>query len=69
VLCFIKNQLVLRRTDKSGIPHIGYAFDCERKARAYRQKTGAYIELLSNPLNDILHKDQTPSSNRLLLER
>jgi hypothetical protein len=52
----IKNQLILRTTDKSGVPHLGYASDYERKAIAYRQKTRAYIELSSNPFNDILYK-------------
>ncbi|CAF5129121.1 unnamed protein product, partial [Rotaria socialis] len=37
--------------DKSGIFHVGHSHsaDYEKKAEAYRQKTGAYIELDSNP--------------------
>ncbi|CAF3736301.1 unnamed protein product [Rotaria socialis] len=42
---------ILRETDKSGIFHVGHSHsaDYEKKAEAYRQKTGAYIELDSNP--------------------
>ena len=49
-------QLVLRRSDKSGVTHIGHAADYERKAIDYRTRTGAYMELPSNPYNDILQK-------------
>lgn len=45
-----KGNYLLRVTDKSGIFHIGHATDYEKKAESYRQKTGAYIELTSNPL-------------------
>ena len=45
-----KGKYVLRVTDKSGIFHIGHATDYLQKAEAYRQKTGAYIELASDPL-------------------
>ena len=45
-----KAKYVLRFTDKSGIFHLGYATDYEQKAKAYRHKTGAYIELESDPL-------------------
>ncbi len=37
-------------TDKSGIFHIGHAKDYEQKAKAYRKKTQAYIELTTDPL-------------------
>ena len=64
-----KANYVLRVTDKSGIFHLGHARDYEQKAEAYRQKTGAYIELESDPLwtvfdkvvhllNDLRSKDQ-----------
>ena len=46
-----KEKLILRVTDKSGIFHIGHAKDYEQKAEAYRQKTGAYMELETNPLS------------------
>ncbi|CAF4747428.1 unnamed protein product, partial [Rotaria sp. Silwood2] len=49
-----KYHLVLRQTDKSGVLHIGRASDYERKAAEYRQKTGGYEELSSNPYNDII---------------
>jgi hypothetical protein len=45
-----KEKYVLRVTDKSGIFHLGNKLDYEQKAEAYRHKTGAYIELESNPL-------------------
>jgi hypothetical protein len=47
---------ILRVTDKSGIFHIGYAADYEKKAEAYRQKTQAYIELASDPLWAVFDK-------------
>ncbi len=50
----IKYKLVLRETDKSGVLHIGRASDYERKAAEYRQKTGAYEQLTSNPFNDLI---------------
>ncbi|CAF3336362.1 unnamed protein product [Rotaria socialis] len=49
---FLKTgNYILRETDKSGIFHVGHSHsaDYEKKAEAYRQKTGAYIELDSNP--------------------
>jgi hypothetical protein len=45
-----KGNYIIRVTDKSGIFHIGDATEYEQKAQAYRQKTGAYIELESDPL-------------------
>ncbi len=45
-----KSKHILRVTDKSGIFHIGHANDYEKKAEAYRLKTGAYIELANDPL-------------------
>ncbi|CAF4159579.1 unnamed protein product, partial [Rotaria sp. Silwood2] len=49
-----KYKLILRETDKSGVLHIGRAIDYERKAAEYRQTTGAYEELTSNPFDDII---------------
>ncbi len=51
-----KERYVLRFTDKSGIFHLGHATDYEQKAEAYRQKTGAYIELDSDPLWTVFDK-------------
>jgi hypothetical protein len=51
-----KAKLVLRPTDKSGVLHIGLASDYERKATEYRENTGAYIELSSNPLQEVFNK-------------
>jgi len=51
-----KAEYVLRVTDKSGIFHLGHATDYEQKAEAYRQKTGAYIELENNPLWSVFDK-------------
>jgi hypothetical protein len=51
-----KGKYILRFTDKSGIFHLGHATDYEQKAEAYRQKTGAYIELENDPLWPIFDK-------------
>ena len=51
-----KAKYVLRFTDKSGIFHLGHATDYEKKAKAYQQKTGAYIELESDPLWPVFDK-------------
>ena len=51
-----KEELILRVTDKSGIFHIGHVKDYEYKAEAYRQKTGAYMELETNPLSVVYDK-------------
>jgi hypothetical protein len=40
----------------SGIFHLGHAKDYEQKAEAYRQKTGAYIELENDPLWSVFDK-------------
>jgi len=64
-----KAQLVLRPTDKSGVFHIGSSSDYERKAIEYRAKTGAYIELSSNPLNEIVNKVYRLLDNLRLTKR
>ncbi|CAF1529401.1 unnamed protein product, partial [Adineta ricciae] len=51
-----KYNQILRVTDKGGIFHIGDAKDYERKSDAYRQKTGAYVELETNPLWSVFDK-------------
>jgi hypothetical protein len=51
-----KGKYILRFIDKSGIFHLGHATDYEQNAEVYRQKTGAYIELESNPLWPIFDK-------------
>jgi hypothetical protein len=51
-----KEKYILRVTDKSGIFHLGHAKDYEQKAEAYRQKTGAYIELENDPLCIVFDK-------------
>jgi hypothetical protein len=51
-----KENYVLRVTDKSDIFHLGHAKDYEQKAEAYRQKTGAYIELENDPLWSVFDK-------------
>jgi hypothetical protein len=51
-----KGKYILRFTDKSGIFHLGHATDYEQKAEVYRQKTGAYIELQSDPLWTVFDK-------------
>ncbi|CAF1559044.1 unnamed protein product [Rotaria sordida] len=49
-----RHKFILCETDKSGVLHIGRQIDYERKAAEYRQTTGAYEELTSNPFNDII---------------
>ncbi len=51
-----KENYILRVTDKSGIFHLGHAKDYEQKAEAYRQRTGAYIELENDPLWSVFDK-------------
>jgi len=51
-----KERYVLRFTDKSGIFYLGHEVDYQQKSEAYRQKTGAYIELESDPLWTIFDK-------------
>ena len=51
-----RNKLILRITDKSNIFYICRAVDFEKKVQAYREKTNAYQELTSNPLEEILYK-------------
>jgi acyl-ACP thioesterase len=51
-----KAKYILRVTDKSGIFHLGNKTDYEQKVEAYRQKTGAYIELGSDPLWTVFEK-------------
>ena len=50
-----KYKLILRETDKSGVFHIGRRIDYKQKAAKYRQDTGAYEELNTNPFNEIIH--------------
>ncbi len=69
-----KEKYIIRVTDKSGIFHLGHVTDYEQKAKAYRQKTGAYIELQIGPLwpvfdkvvhllNDLRSKDHIRAGN------
>ena len=51
-----KKKLILRESDKSGNLYIGQKDVFEQKAIEYRQQTGAYEELVSNPLEDTLIK-------------
>jgi hypothetical protein len=51
-----KGKYILRFTDKSGIFHLSHASDYEQKAETYRQKTGAYMELESDPLWTVFDK-------------
>jgi hypothetical protein len=51
-----KEKYILRVTDKSNIFHLGHSTDYEQKAQAYQEKTGAYIELESDPLWTVFDK-------------
>lgn len=47
-LCSKNNQIVLRRTDKSKVFHIGLNKDYHQKAMAYMEKTCAYEKVKEN---------------------
>ncbi|CAF1418091.1 unnamed protein product [Adineta steineri] len=49
-----RNKLILRECDKSGNLYVSEKSVFEQKATEYRIQTGAYEELSSNPLEDIL---------------
>jgi hypothetical protein len=51
-----KSKYILHVTDKSGIFHLGNKTDYEQEAEVYRQKTGADIELESDPLWTVFDK-------------
>ncbi|CAF3467602.1 unnamed protein product [Rotaria socialis] len=51
-----KNQLLLRETDKGGNLYVAHLNEFEEKAADYRLKTGAYEELSSSPIEEILNK-------------
>ena len=51
-----KLPVIIRESDKSGILHIGYKSDYDRKVLSYQEKTNAYVELPSNPLTDTFYK-------------
>ena len=51
-----RKTFILRMTNKSNILYICRSIDFDRKAQAYREKTNAYQELPSNPLEEILYK-------------
>ena len=51
-----KQKLIIRITEKSNLFYVGRAIDFEKKVQAYREKTNAYQELTSNPLEAILMK-------------
>ena len=51
-----KLPVIIRQSDKSGVLHIGYKNDYERKVLAYQEKTKAYVELPSNPMEETFFK-------------
>ena len=51
-----KIPVIIRQSDKSGVIHIGYKSDYDRKVLEYQEKTKAYVELSSNPLMDTFYK-------------
>ena len=51
-----RHSCTIRITDKSGVFHIGAIRDHEGKVNQYRLETNAYVELPSNPLEDIFKK-------------
>lgn len=51
-----KLPVIIRESDKSGILHIGYQSDYDRKVLLYQEKTNAYGELPANPLTETFYK-------------
>ncbi len=51
-----KEKYIIGVTDKSSIFHLGNKTDYQQNAEAYRHKTGAYIELESDPLWTVFDK-------------
>jgi hypothetical protein len=51
-----KLPIIIRESDKSGIIHVGYKSDYDKKVLLYQEKTQAYVELSSNPLMDTFYK-------------
>ena len=51
-----KYKLILRESDKSGVSCVLRLVDYEQKAKEYREKTKAYIELPVNPFETTLNK-------------
>ncbi|CAM4833099.1 unnamed protein product, partial [Rotaria magnacalcarata] len=51
-----KSQLLLRETNKGGNLYVAHINEFEEKAVEYRIKTGAYEELSSSLIEDILSK-------------
>jgi hypothetical protein len=45
-----KIRILTRVSDKSGVFHIGYKGDYEKKVLFYQENTKAYVELPFNPL-------------------
>ncbi|CAF4011185.1 unnamed protein product, partial [Adineta steineri] len=48
--------IIIRQSDKTGIMHIGYKSDYDKKVLLYQEKTIAYKELIYNPLIDTFFK-------------
>ncbi|CAF1545843.1 unnamed protein product [Adineta ricciae] len=63
-----KYKLVLRKTDKISVFHIGCAVDYKRKAADYPITTQAYEELNTNPFNQTIY-DVTYQLNQLKIDR
>lgn len=51
-----EEKLIIRVTDKSNTMYICHSNDFEKKVQAYREKTNAYQQLSSNPLEEIFFK-------------
>jgi len=51
-----KNKVVFRQTDKSKVFHVDTHENYIRKSAEYMQKTNAYEEILTSPLQDMIEK-------------
>lgn len=51
-----QHRLILRQTDKSNNFYIGLASEFKRKEQAHFTDTNAYVEIHTNPFDEVLHK-------------
>ncbi len=51
-----QHSLIIRLTDKSNNFYIGLASEFKKKAQTYFTDTNAYMELSTNPFNEVLNK-------------
>ena len=55
-VCSWHNHLTIRLTDKSNNFYIGLTSEFKKKEQAYFNETNAYIQLNTNPFDEVLNK-------------